>query len=58
MDGITTVTSISIIIAVLGICLIAQETFNVIYTVMLIGVVGALFGFLYFNINPSQNVYG
>ena len=59
MDGITTVTSISIIIAALGICLIAQEgQFNVIYTVMLIGVVGALFGFLYFNINPSQMYMG
>jgi UDP-GlcNAc:undecaprenyl-phosphate GlcNAc-1-phosphate transferase len=57
MDGITTVTSISIIVAMLGICLISLEL-NIIYSVMLVGVVGALFGFLYFNIPPSKMYMG
>ncbi len=57
MDGITCVVSISIILSSLGICLL-DNSLHVIYPAMLIGVVGSLFGFLYFNIHPSKMYMG
>lgn len=58
MDAITTSVSICIIIGlitVLGIQGISDNTFLL---VMLVGVLGALIGFLYFNWNPSRVYMG
>lgn len=58
MDAITSSVSACIIvglIAVIVICSLAVSTF---YLVMLVGVLGALCGFLYFNWNPSRIIMG
>lgn len=57
MDGITTTTSISIILAAIVFVLFGatQPTH---YIILLIGVLGALCGFLYFNWNPAKMYMG
>jgi UDP-GlcNAc:undecaprenyl-phosphate GlcNAc-1-phosphate transferase len=57
MDAITTSVSISIILGT--ICILAfMGNYNSVYMVLLIGVLGALAGFLYFNWNPSSMYMG
>lgn len=57
MDAITTITSICIILSSL-IVLSAMNDFHTIQYFILIGVLGALFGFLFFNWNPSKMYMG
>ncbi len=57
MDGITTAASLSILInglAFLG----YQHHFFTVHTFLMIGVSGALIGFLFYNINPSKMYMG
>jgi len=58
MDGITTSTSMSIIAGVIAVILVNGNANHSIYLVMLVGVLGALTGFLYFNWNPSKIYMG
>jgi UDP-GlcNAc:undecaprenyl-phosphate GlcNAc-1-phosphate transferase len=58
MDGITTSTSMSIIAGAIATILVIGNANHFIYLVMLIGVLGALTGFLYFNWNPSKIYMG
>jgi UDP-GlcNAc:undecaprenyl-phosphate GlcNAc-1-phosphate transferase len=58
MDGISTIVSIGIISCLLFIAFtqpVADATF---YAVSLVGVLGALLGFLYFNYNPAKIYMG
>ena len=57
MDGITTVTSIFALIGMLTVILFDQA-FNSVYFVMVIGLIGALLGFLFFNWYPSKMYMG
>lgn len=58
MDGITTSVSISIIIGLLVVIFSQNRDLNNYYIVMLVGVLGALIGFLYFNWNPAKIFMG
>lgn len=58
MDAITTTISMSIIIGLIVVIAIVGSPLSTFYLVMLIGVLGALTGFLYFNWNPSKIIMG
>ncbi|HLP49781.1 MAG TPA: MraY family glycosyltransferase [Chitinophagales bacterium] len=58
MDAITSTISMSIIIGLIAIVAISGHTLSTFYLVMLVGVLGALTGFLYFNWNPSKIIMG
>ncbi len=58
MDAITTTISMSIIIGLLTVLAITSPYTNAFYLVMLVGVLGALAGFLYFNWHPSKVIMG
>ncbi len=58
MDAITTTVSMSIIIGLISIVAISGNELGTFYLVMLVGVFGALLGFLYFNWNPSRVYMG
>ncbi|MBK6837721.1 MAG: undecaprenyl/decaprenyl-phosphate alpha-N-acetylglucosaminyl 1-phosphate transferase [Bacteroidetes bacterium] len=57
MDAITTTVSISIILSALAVMAFHQE-FGSVYFMILIGVMAALIGFLYFNWHPSKMYMG
>ena len=57
MDGVTTSISISIILAAIAFVFTNIETQNT-YLILLLGVLGALLGFLYFNWNPAKIYMG
>jgi UDP-GlcNAc:undecaprenyl-phosphate GlcNAc-1-phosphate transferase len=58
MDAITTSISISIIVGLITVVCISTPSLSTFYLVMLVGVLGALTGFLYFNWNPSRIIMG
>jgi UDP-GlcNAc:undecaprenyl-phosphate/decaprenyl-phosphate GlcNAc-1-phosphate transferase len=58
MDGITTSISMSIIIGLIAIIFTKELHENNLSLVMMVGVLGALGGFLYFNWNPSRMFMG
>lgn len=60
MDAITTSVSISVLLGIVGIIFFIGNPAgnNNMYMVMLIGVLGALCGFMYFNWNPSKIYMG
>lgn len=58
MDAITTGTSMSIILGLISVIVITEPVTGTFYLVMLVGVLGALTGFLYFNWNPSRIYMG
>lgn len=58
MDAITTTISMSIIVGLIAVVAISGHTLSAFYLVMLVGVLGALTGFLYFNWNPSKIIMG
>lgn len=58
MDAITTTISMSIIIGLIAVVAISGSDMSTFYLVMLVGVFGALCGFLYFNWNPSRVYMG
>lgn len=58
MDAITTTISMSIIAGLIMVVWILQPFLSTHYLVMLVGVLGALTGFLYFNWNPSRIYMG
>lgn len=57
MDGVTTTTSISIVLGCIGLLLL-QGNVNGIHLAMLVGVLAALCGFLVFNWHPSRMYMG
>ncbi len=57
MDAITTTTSIFIILGAIVILAVSGQ-YNSMYMVLLLGVLGALIGFLFFNWNPSSMYMG
>jgi UDP-GlcNAc:undecaprenyl-phosphate GlcNAc-1-phosphate transferase len=57
MDGITTIVSIGIVLSVIVIILANNDLENM-HLIILIGLVGALLSFLYFNWNPSRMYMG
>jgi UDP-GlcNAc:undecaprenyl-phosphate GlcNAc-1-phosphate transferase len=57
MDGITTSVSLSILVC--GLVILAmQNAFFSVLTFLIIGVCGALIGFLFYNLNPSKMYMG
>ncbi len=58
MDAITTTVSASIITGMIAVILSTHYIQNNLYLVMLVGVLGSLIGFLYFNWNPSKIYMG
>lgn len=58
MDAITTTISMSIILGLISVVAISGHSLSTFYLVMLVGVFGALTGFLYFNWNPSRIIMG
>ena len=58
MDAITTTISMSIILGLITVVAISGHSLSAFYLVMLVGVMGALTGFLYFNWNPSKIYMG
>ncbi len=58
MDAITTTISMSIIVGLIVVVAISGHSLSAFYLVMLVGVLGALTGFLYFNWNPSSIYMG
>ena len=54
MDAVTTTISMSIILGLVFVVAISGHSLSTFYLVMLVGVFGALTGFLYFNWNPSK----
>ncbi|MFN8276730.1 MAG: MraY family glycosyltransferase [Chitinophagales bacterium] len=58
MDAITTSVSICIVLGLLAVIFSQHQEVNSYYVVMLVGVLGALFGFLYFNWNPAKIFMG
>jgi UDP-GlcNAc:undecaprenyl-phosphate GlcNAc-1-phosphate transferase len=58
MDAITTTISMSIILGLIAVVAISGHSLSLFYLVMLVGVLGALTGFLYFNWNPSKIYMG
>ena len=57
MDGITTVVSIAVILSALTLIFLFNDVLSI-NTIMLIGVLAALIGFLYYNWNPSKIYMG
>ena len=57
MDGITTLVSLGIILSVIVIIVSNGDLENM-HLIILIGLIGALFSFLYFNWNPSRMYMG
>lgn len=57
MDGVTTSISISIVLVAIAFVFTNVETQNT-YLILLLGVLGALVGFLYFNWNPAKIYMG
>lgn len=57
MDAITSTVSISIILSALAVMIFHHE-FDTVYFMILIGVMGALLAFLYFNWHPSKMYMG
>lgn len=57
MDGITTVVSVSIFLAILGIVMMGHDFSNPVI-IILIGGLASLIGFLYYNWNPSRMYMG
>lgn len=57
MDGITTIVSLGIILSVIAIIL-SNRDFENLHLIILVGLVGALISFLYFNWNPSRMYMG
>ena len=57
MDAVATISSISVIACIL-IALILSYTMNSIYFLILVGLAGALLGFLFFNWSPSKMYMG
>jgi UDP-GlcNAc:undecaprenyl-phosphate GlcNAc-1-phosphate transferase len=58
MDGITTSISISIIIGLIVVVFVKELHVNNFNLVMMVGVLGGLVGFLYFNWHPSKMFMG
>jgi len=58
MDAITTTISISIILGLIAVIFTMELHENNFYLVMIVGVLGALLGFLYYNWNPSKIYMG
>lgn len=58
MDAITTSVSMCIIIGLIAIIVLSAPSLSAFYLVMLVGVLGALSGFLFFNWNPSRIYMG
>ena len=58
MDAITSSISVSIIAGLITVIVVGPFSLNAFYLVMLVGVLGALAGFLYFNWNPSRIIMG
>jgi UDP-GlcNAc:undecaprenyl-phosphate GlcNAc-1-phosphate transferase len=58
MDAITTTISMCVIIGLIAIIAISNPPLGIFYLVMLVGVLGALSGFLFFNWNPSRIYMG
>lgn len=57
MDGITTIASLFALIGMLTVVLFEKE-FDTPYFIIVIGLIGALLGFLFFNWNPSKMYMG
>ncbi len=57
MDGITTIVSLGIILSVIAI-IISNRDFENLHLIILVGLVGALISFLYFNWHPSRMYMG
>ena len=57
MDAITTVVSIAIILSALALIFLVNDILSI-NTIMLLGVLASLLGFLYFNWNPSKIYMG
>lgn len=57
MDGITTIVSIIVLLGALFILLLNGDASSI-HTFMIIGVLGALIGFLFFNFHPSKMFMG
>lgn len=57
MDGITTTASIFALLAMLAVMFFKQQ-YNSVYFTLIIGLLGALFGFLFFNWHPSKMYMG
>jgi UDP-GlcNAc:undecaprenyl-phosphate GlcNAc-1-phosphate transferase len=58
MDAITATVSMSIIIGLIAVIATSSPSQNTFHLVMLVGVLGALMGFIYFNWNPSRIIMG
>jgi UDP-GlcNAc:undecaprenyl-phosphate GlcNAc-1-phosphate transferase len=58
MDAITTSISMCIILGLIAVVGISGHNLSTFYLVMLVGVLGALSGFMYFNWNPSRIIMG
>ena len=58
MDAITTTISMCIIVGLIAIIALSGPALSTFYLVMLVGVLGALSGFLFFNWNPSRIIMG
>lgn len=58
MDAITTTISMCIVIGLIGVLIMLGDPLANFYLVMLVGVLGALAGFLYFNWHPSRIIMG
>jgi UDP-GlcNAc:undecaprenyl-phosphate/decaprenyl-phosphate GlcNAc-1-phosphate transferase len=58
MDAITSTIAMSIIVGLVTIIIISTPALSTFYLVMLVGVFGALSGFLFFNWNPSRIIMG
>ena len=58
MDAITTTISMCIIIGLIAIIALSGPALSTFYLVMLVGVLGALSGFLFFNWHPSRIIMG
>ncbi len=58
MDGITTTISMCIILGLIAVVIINGLFLNTYYLLILVGVLGALSGFLYFNWNPARVYMG
>jgi UDP-GlcNAc:undecaprenyl-phosphate GlcNAc-1-phosphate transferase len=58
MDAITTTISMCIIIGLVAIIALSGPALSTFYLVMLVGVLGALSGFLFFNWHPSRIIMG
>ena len=58
MDAITTTISMCIIVGLIAIIAFSGPALSTFYLVMLVGVLGALSGFLFFNWHPSRIIMG